>query len=254
MRYTIGFASLAVATALAVSAAYAAGEAQTQKAPPAKTAKPAPLRGDYAVMAQELKLSDEQQDKIRDVVGERGAKISAWKKENASKLAEKKAAYNKALQDGDKDKAKESIGELRELSAELNTLYVDMNKAVMEVLTPPQRAAWQGILLNRALLKAVKDAEPTDEQKAKIKDLAVEATKALTAVDAQLDKAAQAKALEDAKAKVLTDEQRAKMEKVAAEAREKAAEAKAKAAEDAGKNTAPPAAEEKKATAGDKKE
>lgn len=224
----LGIITILAALALAASTTYAADTTDAPKAEkPSKKDRAAKgdkgkagLKGEYGMMASELNLSADQQAKIKAIVEKGQEAQAAWDKENGPKAAELKKKISETT---DKAEKKKLDAELKELNKGPEKLKADQKTAVMDALTPAQRAQWRGFMLNRAQLSMLGRANitPTEDQKTKIKDLCVAATKNLTDPAAELDKAATIKVANDIKANVLTAEQRDQMEKAAPAGKEK---------------------------------
>lgn len=213
---------LYVVLALCVVAGTAMAADKADKAGKAK------LRGEWAIMASELKLGDEQKAKLTEAVTAVETARSDWNKANGAKLEELNKAQKAARDANDKTKAKEISDQITALKVEQTKAIAAAEAKIQDVLTPEQKAQWQGFVVYRNLLSRFRKAELTDEQKTKVKAVAAEGAKQMaTAGDAKA-KSALSKSLEKQVTELLTPEQVAKM-KAPAPKKEPKAEPKADA-------------------------
>jgi hypothetical protein len=125
-----------------VVAEEAKAPAPAEKAEAEKPAEKPTLRGQYAEMAKECKLSPEQTEDLIKAVQARRAAIDEARK--AYEEAEKKA-----------------------------------DAQVMAVLSPDQKALWEGYNLSKSVAERFRKANLTDDQIAQLRALANEAGKAI---------------------------------------------------------------------------
>ena len=170
------------------------------------------LRGEYGIMASELKLTDEQKAKF--------AEILKAQSEAKKALAEKAAPIKKELAEARKAKDKDKM---KELGAKLKELKGDSKAdkaALMAVLTDAQKADWDSFTIYRNVSRKFGKAKLTEDQKKAIRDMCSKADVKTTG-----DKKADAAVLKGLAAKisadVLTDEQRTAMEPKARVKKEK---------------------------------
>ncbi len=174
------------------------------------------LRGEYAIVASELKLSDEKKAEFAKAVEALNTARSEWAKANAAKLEELAKALKAARDAKDKDKTKEIQKQLTELKAQQEKIAADAQAKVRAVLTPEQQTQWDVFNLYRQVLRRYGKAELTDQQKEKAKGLAAEAAKQLSATTDAKAASALKKDLDQKVAALLTPEQTAKMKAPAA--------------------------------------
>lgn len=207
--------SKALCAALAVSLLAAMALGQDAPAKPKKPKGEAKdktaLRGEYAIIATELNLSDEKKAEFAKAVAEMNAARDAWNKANAAKIDELNKAAKAAKEAKDKDKVKEIQKQLSELRAAQEKATAEGQAKVRAVLTPEQQAQWQAFTVYRGLLGRFRKAELTDAQKEKVKALAAEAAKPLSAASDPKAAAALKKDLEQKVTALLTPEQAEKM-------------------------------------------
>ena len=162
------------------------------------------LRGEYGIMASEVKLTDEQKTKLIEVI----------KTQNEAKkaLAEKAAPIKKELAEARKAKDKDKI---KELSAKLKALRGDSkaNKAaIMAILSDAQKADWDSFTIYRNVCRKFGRAKLTDDQKQAIRGMCNKADIKTTG-DKKADNAVLKGLTAKISADVLTDAQREAMTK-----------------------------------------
>ena len=170
------------------------------------------LRGEYGIMASELKFTDEQKTKFIEIIKAQSEARKA--------LAEKSAPIRKELAEAkkakDKDKCKELAAKLKELRGDSKA----DKAAIMALLSDAQKADWDSFTIYRNVSRKFGKAKLTEDQKKAIRDMCNKADVKTTG-----DKKADAAALKGLMAKisadVLTDEQRQAMAPKPREKREK---------------------------------
>ncbi|MDP6546695.1 MAG: hypothetical protein QGH60_22195 [Phycisphaerae bacterium] len=199
---------VAMALTLTAGSALAVEGAKPKKKKPARARKARPkkprnlLRGEYGIMASEVKLTAEQKAKFVELI----------KTQNEAKkaLAEKAAPIKKELAEARKAKDKEKC---KELGAKLKALKPDSkaNKAaLMALLTDEQKTAWASFSLYRNACRRFGRAKLTDDQKQAIRDICAKSDVKVTG-DKKADAAALKALTANISAGVLTDEQRKAM-------------------------------------------
>jgi len=176
-RFTWLLLGLAVAV-LAASPILAAQKAGTGKG--AKGGSDA-MRGEYAIMASQCELSDQQKADLEAKVKARKEAQAAWMQANGEKYKALREAYNKAKEAGDKDAMKKARDDLKALDAGRRKIDADTRAAIYAVLTPEQKAKWQAFQTYRTLMRRYKRLNPTEAQTAKIREAAAAAAKDLSA-------------------------------------------------------------------------
>jgi Spy/CpxP family protein refolding chaperone len=160
---------LALATLLVAAAPLLAAQGKADK--PKEKAPPTALRGEYAMMASECKLSDEQKTRLEAAVKAKSDATAAWDKANATKLEDLRKQQADAREKKDADALKRIAGEMKPLTDARAKIESDQQAAILGVLTSDQRTAWEGFKLYRQAMARFKRVEPTDEQTAKIRSL-----------------------------------------------------------------------------------
>ena len=176
------------------------------------------LRGYYAIMAKELKLSPEQKEKLASAVAARGDALAKWDEANKAKLDELTEASKKAKETGDAEADKKVRAAAKELRDARTAISDGATNTLKEMLTAEQKDGFEAYNLYVGAMVKFAAAKLDKEQKAKAKELSIAAAKevtpdikpkALTAVkDALAAKIS---------AEILTAEQREAMTKAAAE-------------------------------------
>jgi Spy/CpxP family protein refolding chaperone len=171
---------LALAVAVLVASPILAAE-KAAKGRKAKGGSDA-LRGEYAIMASECGLTDQQKTDLKAKVKARKDAQKAWMDANGDKYKALREAYAKAKEAGDKDAMKKARDELKGLGTDARKAEADSMTAIYAVLTPEQKAKWKAFQTYRTLMRRYKRLNPTEEQTAKIREAAAAASKGLGAV------------------------------------------------------------------------
>jgi len=223
-RWTWFLCAVAV---LALAAAAPAAEA-APKAEPAKTegSKPALATPEAAaqeaertsieeivgMLTKEVKLTADQQGKVREAITAARAAMVTWEKSNADRIeAIKKAGA------ADAATLQKARDDYRALAQENQALQMKHQASIMEILTPDQRMVWQGFTIFSEMANQLKPLNLTAEQTARCRALCDAAAKEMGAVKAEGEAGAKArqgifvKLITDVRDTVLTAEQRAKM-------------------------------------------
>lgn len=139
------------------------------------------LKGEYAIMASELKLSAGQQAEIAAKLAAREEASAAWRKDNVAKLEATQETLKKAKESGDKEAAKKAADEVKTLNEGREKIAADAAAAIRAILTPEQQQAWDGFSLYRQVLARYRKADLTEDQHKKIRDLSNAAGKEIAA-------------------------------------------------------------------------
>ncbi|MCE9589442.1 MAG: Spy/CpxP family protein refolding chaperone [Planctomycetes bacterium] len=167
------------------------------------------LRGQYAIMASELKMTPEQQAQLQKKVEAREAAVKAWNEANGAKLAESQKALAEAKKNKD-PKAAELKAEVDKLAADKEKVNKDSMVEVERVFTPEQKKTWAGYEVYVGATGHFSRVKLSDEQKAKARQLAQD-TSAILPAEGKDRKAALNALYSKIEAEVLTDEQRAQL-------------------------------------------
>ncbi len=177
--------TVALSPAMAAEKGVGAEEPKkTEKEPKKGIGKPkSGIRGQYAILAKECKLTPEQRAQLEVILKEHQAKLTEWEKQNGAKLKELQKAVKEARAAKDKEKHKALTGQVWVLKKQRSELAAARQKAVMALLTPEQKEAWAVYQLYQNVVRRFRKAKLTDDQKAKIKALCSPAVKDLAKLD-----------------------------------------------------------------------
>jgi Spy/CpxP family protein refolding chaperone len=223
---------LVLAPALAVLIAAPALLAEEAKAPKEGKAKAAVeksgLRGEYAIMAGELKFTAEQKADLAAKVKAKEEALTAWENANRDKLKAAQEALKKAKESGDKQGAEKVGEELKALRGAMDKIQADAAAAIRAVLTPEQQQAWEGFSLYRQAMARYKKVDLAEDQQKKIRELCNAAGKEVAGGKAKDEVR---KALEKDIAALLTPAQKDALKPAEKAAGDKAGAEKKKSAE-----------------------
>jgi len=219
------------AAVLSLSPAFGAETAKTKPAEKSKQAAGETFKGEWGVMAAELKnagcpLTEAQEKELKEKIAAKETAMALWgaKGEKGVKLAEAQKALEEANKAPEKDKTK--IAELKKLvedmKAQKAAADADATKAIMGVLTAQQKDAWDAFRLFRAITGAFKKIDLTDAQKAKVRTMAAAVSKDWAKAEkGEKEKTIFNKLKADVEAQVLTAEQREALKAAAAKSESK---------------------------------
>jgi len=199
------------------------------------------LRGEYAILASQCNLTEEQKEQVAAKVQARKKALAEWDKAHGDKFADLKKAIKEAKGAGNKEEGKRLRNEQKALKAERRRLDEQTMAEVYAVLTPDQKVTWKGFRLYRRMMRRYKKTGLTEAQEATIRKMAGATAKKLADADDEKAERKAAVALrKDIKQEVLTAEQREALEKKPAKKRGK----KAKKDADSPKQDEPDAGDE----------
>lgn len=191
------------------------GGAEREKPKP----KPPALRGEYAMMAEVLKLDDEAKKKVEDQLAANDKALQEWEQGDGAKLKDLEKALAEAKQAKDEEKVKNLTAEAKPLQEAREKLRAENKEKVLALLTDEQRAVWAGFILRRSLMVKYSKLQLTDEQVAQIQKLCEEAAKTIPPANDEAKRKERVEALNKLNAeiteKVLTDAQREELKKAA---------------------------------------
>jgi Spy/CpxP family protein refolding chaperone len=167
---------LVLALALAVLVAAPALLAEEAKAPKEGKAKAAAkessgLKGEYAIMAGELKFTDAQKADLAAKVKAKAEALNAWETANGEKLKAAQETLKKARESGDKQATGKAAEELKTLRGAMEKIQADATAAIHAILTPEQQQAWEGFSLYRQAMARYKKVGLAEDQQNKIREL-----------------------------------------------------------------------------------
>lgn len=172
------------------------------------------IRGYYAIIDKEIKFTDAQRAKLESALKDRLEARNAWEEENGKKDKELSAAIKAAKKAKDADKAKSLAAEQKKLRAERDNGDVYFKSKFNALLSPSQQTHLAGYSLYIGTMQRLSKAKLSDEQKAKVKAMAIEAGEDIpTGDDKKVDREFRAAFAEKAKQAVLSAEQIKALEK-----------------------------------------
>jgi len=172
------------------------------------------LRGEYAIMASQCNLTDEQKDQLEAKVQARKKALAEWDKAHSEKFADLKKAIQEAREAGNQEEAKRLRDQRKALKAERRRLDDQAMAEVYAVLTPDQQVTWTGFRLYRRAMRWYKRADLSEAQEGTIRKMADAAARQLAdADDEKAEDRIVAALRKDIKQEVLTAGQREALEK-----------------------------------------
>lgn len=208
------------------------------------------LRQLYERLVRELELTAEQQPRVKQAIDTHLQDLENWNKENGPKLQELREQMTAARRDGQREKVNELRQEMAKLSQQRGQMEENMRRQILEVLTDEQKQKYQQ-MARQARLAVVARRGPivlTAQQTQQVaRILKAAAEKAAQADSPQAKDAVWRKAVDDVVAFInrrrpgapadrpaprerrgpmaeldLTEAQQQQVQKIMAEAREKA--------------------------------
>lgn len=134
------------------------------------------IKGEYAVMAKELNMPDDQQVRFSEKIQIMNTALSEWDKQNKEQIAKLKADQKAARDAKDANQEQAVAAQLKQLTDTRNDMSAKLRKDVMDVLTPAQKQQWVGISFYNtseypAMVTALKVTPAQEAQlKAKVAD------------------------------------------------------------------------------------
>ncbi len=157
--------------------------AQNEADKPAKPKRPAKkrslLRGEYAIMASVLELTDAQKAELEKLLAESSAKQAEQAKENKAELAAAQEKLKAARKAKDRDAAKAATTKVRELRAAGVAIKAEYQAKIRALMTPEQQDKWAQFGLYRSVARRLSKAKLTDAQKDQVRKMAGDTAKAL---------------------------------------------------------------------------
>ena len=183
-----------------------------------------PEQSQFDLMVGECRLTDEQQATLKAKIKAKEDALAAWDTANAEKVEAAEAASKAARSGTDTNAKKQAGATMKALQVERAAATADADAAILAVLTPEQKGAWEAFQLYQTVMRRYRTVELTEEQAAKVKAACAIACKELGAVEGGSDDKAARKAKSETEGKlrwaieavILTPEQR---EAVASQAR-----------------------------------
>jgi Spy/CpxP family protein refolding chaperone len=182
------------------------------KAPPKEKGPQDALRGEYAIMAAECKLTPDQQETLKAKIAARRDALEAWMKAHGSRFESLQEAVKQPKDPNNKEAIQRDAEELKILEADHLKIQTTFDADVRAMMTPEQRQDWEAFKLYRPMMARYKKLNLVEGQVQKIKDAAAAAAKELAEVKGDEQAAAksevQAKLRKTVEETILTAEQR----------------------------------------------
>jgi Spy/CpxP family protein refolding chaperone len=157
------FGILAVAGWLAAAGLAAAAEGE--KPAPKPAIKVTSFTDDMKKLDTQLTFTDEQKAAIQTARTDRDAELTQWDERNERALATAHERLTKAGKTGAQKKAQADVDALLAVRQRIATTY---EKKMFDLLTPEQRAKYNGPILSAELQAEFKDEKLTPEQIEKV--------------------------------------------------------------------------------------
>jgi len=201
-RALAALGALAVVLAMMSPCLAQAGGGTAEAAPPAKSEY-----GQFAALPSLVKLTDEQQTKIKEAVAAAN-KTLLPDTEKMQKLA---GDLGKANADGKKEEAQAIQMEMMTIGPRLQKGYAELGEKVLSALTDDQKLVWDGFCIRQVANMRLMDLKLTADQNKKIDEICAECAKEMGKVKDRSNGVAVMKVYSAANEKiqtVLTDEQK----------------------------------------------
>jgi Spy/CpxP family protein refolding chaperone len=224
--------AVVMGTCVAVSSLGFAQDAAKKEAPAKKeaaAAKPkAPVVGAYAAWVKELGLDEAAQVKLAEINAKQAEFNKNFTATNGAKLAELDKAAKEDLAAGKKDDAKAKRDEIAKIREAQVKATADFRAQALAVLTPAQQ---KQLLVGQAQRTALslnpfKSVNLTEAQTNTVKEKIAAGIDGLTTESKEIDRRKLNDMVKTLSDEVLTADQKAEVERLAAEAKAKAAAAK----------------------------
>ncbi len=166
------------------------------------------VRGEYAIMASVLKLTDDQKAKLEALIKEMNGAVRTDMEASKEKAAEIKKEMEAAKKAKDKAAGQAARKKMTELKKSSLAIKAGFQKKILELMTAEQRGKWGGFGLYRRICRTFAKAKLTDDQKKAVRPLCDAAAKELGDVaisTAREDKKEIAAALKKLGGKITTD-------------------------------------------------
>ncbi|OPX25326.1 MAG: hypothetical protein B1H04_00035 [Planctomycetales bacterium 4484_123] len=204
-----GLFAMAIAAPSLLAREGQAAPKKTRKARKARAAKKRPLlRGMHAQMVKVCDLSEDQQKQIAELNAQRAKELTAFREENKAKYEALREALKKAREAKDKEAAKKAWAEYSALRGKKNAIVKKFRDAVMEVLTPEQKAKWDQYQALLDVKRRISPAKLTAEQEEQVKAAYVKLAAGTEATTAKGRSTLLAKLYAQVEKEVLSPEQR----------------------------------------------
>lgn len=174
--------------------------------------------GSWADMIEVAKLTAQQQEKLRQRVGEQQQAIAAFWQEARPKMADLRKALGEAMEKKDATAQAMAQEQLLDINKKYQALSAQKLANIMAILEREQLAAWHSYGLERSISMRYSRLTLSDEQTKKMKTIFDDFGKQMADAKDPLDYKAQSEIYQKIADKidkdVLTDEQRSQMKMV----------------------------------------
>jgi Spy/CpxP family protein refolding chaperone len=218
--WQVGCACLLLVGGSALAAELGGAAAATTR--PAGVAETQPgkelIRGEYAMMVNVLKLTEDQQQQLAKLLKARQDALEAWEQAYGKKFEELERTAKEQPQDS--PAAQQAREELRQLRDDRDRVGREQRGAIPSILTDEQRAKWGEFRLYRVVNRRYSFLNLPEEAENKIMALCEQATKELQGVeDRDVRRKVMDKLHQDIQTQVLTEQQRQQVQERQAERR-----------------------------------
>jgi hypothetical protein len=194
------------------------------RSPATTTGRPGPLdrdqkeevrlSGEYARMADELGMQEPQRRRLAQTIEAKEKALQVWDQRNGKRLDTLRQAISKAKSEGKEGLARQLEPQVKAMEQARARVENAGEARIMAVLTPEQRAAWEGKKLAKEVLERFRSVRLEADQVAKVEALSQEAAKQFKGVVTDEDlRAAADQLVPIVVERILTDAQRAQLQK-----------------------------------------
>lgn len=194
---------------LAFSPAFGQDAGKATDARPVGVKTVIPIDQWLPMMTKELKLTSDEQTKMKANIEALKTAMAMWDKDNADKFTAAEAGVRKAMAGKDKDVLKDAEDAVKALKAERAKYQAEKEKEALSALTIEQQMEWERCILMYLLSQKYKQLTLTDDQIAKTRALCTEAGKLVYKAEDQATKEQiRQQTMREFVEKILTDKQR----------------------------------------------
>ena len=142
-------------------------------------AGPAKLSGEYAKMADELKLTEAQRTRMAELVQTKEKALDAWDKQYGPKLSDLKKQQTAAESEGKDTLVSRLKAQVQALETARTKVEESGDARIMASLTPEQHTTWESTKLSKDVVTHFKGTRFTDDQMAIVNSLCKDAAQKL---------------------------------------------------------------------------
>lgn len=196
---------LAVAAALLLALAAAA---PAEEAPAPAASQPAPLKGEFLMLANETGMTPEQRAKLVETLRERDVAIQSFNAQNEARIRQLQKEMLSARETHNHESILSLSKEHQTLESARRGIADRYDQKIVGLMTREQARTWEGYKLSRALMKDLGRVSLTPEQNAAIRAKAEKTAEALTGADDRVRNKTRAELRKSIESEVLTQAQR----------------------------------------------